>query len=187
MNIPRIIIYPKNVSNKPESISLIKQTINNIELAGKEFSANKFYTGDAFLSLLSFLGCAPNIHLSPEDGDNYCYIEISNITDKAKILGHTQSVIPRCPDCKHKLKNWQSISNYTLANTNINCPECNALLKMSDLKWRQEGGYGQFYISISNIHPHEAVPSEKLLQTLEQTTGFAWHYFYANNQIESGK
>ena len=187
MNIPRLIICPKITSNKPENLALIKQAVNNINLTGDEFSDNKFYTGDAFLSLLTFLGCAPNINLSPKDGDNFCYIEFKEITGEAEMLGHTGSIIPLCLDCKHKLKHWQSIKNYMLAKTSFNCPECNTLLKISELKWRREAGYGQFYISIANIYSHEAVPSEKLLQTLEQTTGFAWHYFYANNPITGGK
>ncbi len=181
MNISRLIICPRSISDKPQNISLIRQAIQDIGLIAEEFDDSKYYTGNTFLSLLSFLGCSPNINVSPKDGDNYCYIKISNITDRAEILGHTRSVIPRCPYCKYKFKNWQSINNYKFAKTIIDCPECNTSLKISDLKWRLEGGYGLFYISIINIHPHEAVPSEKLLQTLEQTTGFAWHYFYTNN------
>ena len=53
-----------------------------------------------------------------------------------------------------------------------------------DLKWRQQGGYGRFSISIANIHPHEAVPAEKIFQTLKNITGFEWTYFYANNETE---
>jgi hypothetical protein len=185
MKIPRLILCPKDSSIKPEKISVIKQALKDIDLVAEEFSNAKYYTGTAFLSLVSFLGCAPNINLSPKDGDNYCYIEIQNSISEAKILGHTLSVIPRCPNCKHKFIDWQSISKFSFAKTSINCPECNVLLKMSDLKWRLEGGYGLFHIAIIHIHPHEAVPSEKLLQTLEQATGFAWHYFYANNPIEN--
>jgi len=181
MDNPRIILSPKNISDQLADVLAIENVLSNIALLGENFADKQFYAGEAFINLLSFLGCSPNINLSPVDGDNFCYIEINSIAGEARILGHTNSVIPRCPDCKHKLKDWQSINNYQYASTSINCPECNALLKMPDLKWRQEGGYGRFYIAITNIHPHEAVPSEKLIQTLEQTTGFKWHYFYANN------
>lgn len=182
MNSARIIFCPKNLQDSPKDISAIVDALQQINLIDNAFENNKYYTGKDFLSLLTFLGCSPNINLSPDDGDHYCYIEFSQIKHHPEILGYTTSVSPRCPNCKHKIKTWQNINNWQLANTKLVCEACDHSYAISDLKWRQEGGYGLFSISIMNIHPHEAVPSDKLLQTLQNATNFEWNYFYANNE-----
>ena len=92
---------------------------------------------------------------------------------------------PKCPHCKNKIKNWKNTDNWQAANSEITCNKCNTRSTLTDLKWRQQGGYGRFNISIANIHPHEAVPAEKIFQTLKNITGFEWTYFYANNETES--
>lgn len=156
-------------------------TLRELGLIASEWQTNSFLPGDEFIHLLSFLGCAPTIHLHPDDGDQFCHIRIGPITASAKNLGHTATVIPRCPACKHKIREWKNIDDWRQGDTVYTCHECASKQTMGGLRWRQEGGYGRFSLDIAHVHPHEAVPSEKLLSALEQATGFEWIYFYATN------
>jgi len=180
----RLIICPQSSSDAPVQVSVIKQLLTDMGLLANEFEHNSYYAGEHFISLVIFLGCSPNIQLSPEDGDAFCYIKMSDVSSHGQHLGHCQSVIPKCPNCKSKITDWKNTDNWQAASSEITCNDCNTRSDLADLKWRQQGGYGRFSISIANIHPHEAVPAEKIFQNLKNMTGFEWTYFYANNETE---
>ncbi len=144
-----------------------------------EIENNTYLPGKDFLNLLTFLGCSPNINLAPEDGDKFCTIRLSEVEDNARCLGYTNTIQPKCPHCKKKIKNWQDNSDWQNASSLLNCDSCGKQSNMYSLKWRQEAGYGRYAIAINHIYPHEAVPSESLLSRLRDTTGFDWQYFYS--------
>jgi len=179
----RLIISPKSSSNIPAKTADIKQALKEAGLTANEFRNNAYYAGNNFISLVSFLGCSPNIQLTPEDGENFCFVEFSDTYPHSQLLGYCLSVKPKCPYCKAKIENWKDTAEYQLASSLYLCRKCNTVMPLSDLKWRQEGGYGHISISITNIHPHEAVPAEKILHVLKDASNFEWDYFYANNEI----
>lgn len=181
----RLIICPKTSTDAPAELPEIIKALKDIGLIAEEFSNNDFYAGDSFINLISFLGCSPNIQLSPEDGDQFCFIHISETTTDSQHLGHCRSVSAKCPNCKTKIKDWKSANNWQSGNSQYSCQQCDTQSILADLKWCHEAGYGRLSISIVNIHPHEAVPAEKVLQTLNNVCGFEWTYFYANNEIQS--
>jgi hypothetical protein len=181
----RLIICPKSPLDSPTKTTDIKQTLTDIGLITDEFKPGTYYAGDNFISLITFLGCSPNIQLTPEDGDHFCSVNISEVTSLSQLLGYCKSISPKCPHCKANIKNWKDTALYQLASNLCQCEQCGISSPLSDLKWRQEGGYGRVAISIANIHSHEAVPAEKIFQNLKDTTGFEWTYFYANNEIQN--
>ena len=182
-SIARLILHPRDIQYVPEDLSHIVKQLQIIQFIGKPLSdSNHFLVGDEFINLLTFLGCSPNIHLSPEDGGNFCSFFIPEIHEKNTLLGYTSMVVPRCPECKHKIIDWkQHFHEWKKGDYLYHCSQCLKETPVSQLKWRQEGGYGRFSICISHIHPHEAVPSEKLLNTLQKASNTSWTYFYANN------
>ena len=182
---PRLILHPKYINDAPEDISILISLLTDINLiSGAQDNSQHYLPGNEFIQLITFLGCSPEINLSPEDGDKYCYITISDIASDAQCLGHTATVKPKCPKCRAKLDNWQQVENWQSAKTHINCNKCGETFPMHKLKWRQEAGYARFIISVANIHPHEAVPSENLLIALERLTGFEWNYCYVTNSLQ---
>jgi hypothetical protein len=181
MSLARLVFHPQHLDDVPEDIPALLGALGEAGLTGALQEHNRLLPGDQFLKLLSFLGCSPNIHLHPDDGSHYCYLSINPVTDSAECLGYTVSVVPRCPACKHRIRDWQNTNHWQQAHTLCVCNQCASTTHMHQLKWRQECGYGRFSFHIAHIHPHEAVPAGKLLDTLQACSGFAWTYFYANN------
>lgn len=178
----RLIICPQSPYNAPSSCPDIKHALTELGLMASEFADNTYYAGNDFISLIPFLGCSPNIQLTP-DGDNaFCYLKISDISESSQHLGHGKAFRPKCPNCKAKIQDWKDTENWQSSSSEVTCIECNTSSALCHLKWSQEGGYGRFCIIITNIHAHEAVPSDKVFQTLKNTTGFEWTYLYANNE-----
>jgi hypothetical protein len=180
----RLIIHPQSVFDVPAQISTIKQALRDTGLLADEFSKNMYYVGENFIQLITFLGCSPAIQLSPEANKPFCYIEFSTIAPHSRLLGHCRSATPKCPNCKNKINNWKNIDKWQIACSQYTCNKCAMRSSLADLKWRQLAGYGRFSINIINIHPHEAVPAEKIFSLLRDISGFEWNYFYANNEIE---
>ena len=181
MALARLTLYPQQPDHRPQSVAALVDALKHTGLLAAETSDHCYLPGEQFLNLFSFLGCSPQIHLHPDEGDNYCYIRIDDTHENAVCLGYTTTVIPRCPGCKHKLRDWKQVGNWQQAATACRCEHCKTETAMSQLKWRHECAYGRFSLYIAHIHPHEAVPTEQLLIQLRQASGFEWDYCYANN------
>lgn len=180
---PRLILHPENTRHLIKDNHQLISSLLDIQFINETAGTDNTYTaGKEFINLLTFLGCSPDIKLSPNDGENYCTVSIPDAHETVTLLGYTSTVIPRCPSCKHKISDWkQHFHDWKQGDHVYSCTECQAQTPVANLKWRQEGGYGHSCVVVNHIHPHEAVPSEKLLNTLQQASATAWSYFYANN------
>lgn len=178
----KLVLYPAipefSILKSAEIIAALKKA----GLISSEMYENTFLPGAAFMELLSFLGCSPNICLSPADGDIFCHIIIKSSQSDVQCLGHTATAIPRCPQCKYKLADWRQTPDWQLGTTPCTCPNCHAITAMQNLHWKQECAYGRMAVDIINIHPFEAVPSENLLTMLQTATKLEWNYCYAENK-----
>jgi hypothetical protein len=175
----KLVLYPA----MPEFSQLDSDIIIAALIKGGLISAginrNTFLAGDAFIELLSFLGCSPSISLKPSDGDHFCHVIIKPVQSDVHCLGHTVTAMPRCPHCKQKLPDWQQTPDWQLGATTRTCPGCHTITAMQNLNWKQECAYGRMAVDIINIHPFEAVPSEELLNALHDATRVEWSYCYA--------
>jgi len=181
MSLARLVFHPRQLDHAPADIPALLQALTGIGLISSQQQDDHHLPGDEFLGLLSFLGCSPHILLHPNEGASYCYLGIDPVSDSPRCLGYTVSVVPRCPVCKQRISDWQTIPDWQQASSQYTCQQCASSTPVSQLNWRQECGYGRFSFHIAQIHPHEAVPSDKLLDSLQQSSGFNWDYFYANN------
>jgi len=182
-SIPRLILHPRDYEYIPDNRVAILQQLETVNFINQSIiNSGLHLAGDDFSNLLTFLGCSPEINLSPEDGDNFCSIAVSEVHENSILLGYTSTSVPRCPECNHKIRDWkQHFHHWKKGEYIYTCSECQANTSVTKLKWRQEGGYGRFCIAINHIHPHEAVPAEKLLNALQQVSHTEWTYFYATN------
>jgi len=180
---PRLILHPVDHQYIPDNNSPILESLKAVQFINPSIhDSGTYLAGNEFINLLSFLGCSPDIILSPDNGDKFCSISIPETHDDITLLGYTSMIVPGCPVCNHKVVDWkQHFHQWKKGDYIYHCTECQTGTPVPRLKWRQEAGYGRFCITISHIHPHEAVPSEKLLSTLQQTCNTDWTYFYANN------
>lgn len=181
MYAPRLIFYPADIENCVDNYQPLQTTLAEIGLIETNPQQDIFLVGDGFLELLTFMGCAPDIHLSPQDGDNYCYIKFNQIHPQPICAGHVQSFSPSCSACKHKLTHWRETENWQQGSSLLTCPACQHSKPLQQFRWRKEAAYTRCSFYIANIHPHEALPADKLMDALHNSSGFKWAYAYAND------
>jgi hypothetical protein len=159
----KLYIYPSKPDYQVNLIALAS-LLKNIMLTGKKLSEKHYATGENFLSLLTFMGCSPNIELEPQDDKPYCYIEISS-TEKEQFISGMNTKYPKCPHCKTSL-------------TSIVCSHCNEQINPNELNWRKSAFVASSWICIGNIYELEAIPNDQLLNELQKETGLIWKPAY---------
>ncbi len=166
---------PYRLQTRLKDIAFISESIGTS-------AETAFLIGDAFLSLITFLGCSPFIEVSPtEDGSAFCQVRLLGPHSDPKFLRGRNTQPPRCMACRGRLNDWldkalsweQQPQEYC-----IDCERCGSHQRPIDLQWKQNAGFGRVFIAIDNIFPGEAVPVPNLLQELEKFTGTDWRYFY---------
>jgi len=180
MPVSRLIFFPEDTHQITDYKKLVTTLVNSGLIQSQAHSENHYLPGDNFLSLLTFLGCSPNINITPSDNEDHCFISLIPVSEKAKCLGFTRTAKPKCPSCTRRIANWET-EHWQQHNQTCLCDKCQTKTLYADLNWKQECGFGQCGFEIAHIYPHEAVPGEQLLNALEQYSGFKWQYCYANN------
>ena len=181
----RLILHARDPDYVPSTVAQMEQVLLQVGLIGKpwgEASQQRYLIGERFLQLVTFLGCAPAIELEPPTHGNseFCHVGISDFYPSARFMADTQGVLPRCPHCRKRFENWQTAIQRWQDNPayQAQCPSCQMHLSPTELDWRQSAGFGRVFISVFNIYPREAIPTEALLQNLGEATQQAWDYFY---------
>ena len=180
-----LVLYVRDPAYIPASFIEIEQALQQVGLIGQPWgddSQHRYLIGERFLSLVTFLGCAPAIELDPPAcGDaEFCHVGISEIYSTPQFLADSQDVLPRCPHCRKRYEGWQSAINSWRTDPafQAQCPACHKTMSPMEFDWRQSAGFGHFFVSIYNIYPREAIPTEALLLALGKTTNQTWDYFY---------
>lgn len=180
-----LVLHARDPAFVPASVVEIEQVLRQLGLIGQAWGDNRqhrYLIGERFLQLVTFLGCAPTIELEPSvNGDaEFCHVGLSDIYSTPRFMADSQGVLPRCPHCRKRYVDWQSAiqSWQSDAACQIQCPSCQKSLSPMELDWRQSAGFGHFFISIFNIYPREAIPTEALLIALHKATNQPWNYFY---------
>lgn len=81
----------------------------------------------------------------------------------------------RCPHCR-----CEAVIDEPVADKVYTCPGCDERMRAHQLDWRQAAGFGRFFIEVSGIYPHEAVPADRLLQRLRDFSHGDWNYFFTS-------
>jgi hypothetical protein len=181
MGLARLVFHPQNSNDIPANTTAIVAALTEAGFIANAFGDGRYFPGLEFTNLLTFLGCSPNIYLHPDENENFCHLIIGEITDTTQYLGRNGKVKPHCPCCKQKPASWLKINHWQQADALYRCEHCGSSHRMDSLNWRQQAGYGRFSLSVAHIYPHEAVPSEKLMQILHNAGNCPWKYFYATD------
>ncbi len=180
MPVPKLIFSPSETDKKVSYPQLIQTLTDSQFIEPDANKKNQYYAGNKFLNLITFLGCSPNINLSPADGEDHCIISLIEQTTATKCLGYTQTANPKCPACTKRISNWKT-ADWQKPDSFCVCDKCQTQTRYADLNWKHECGFGRCGFEISHIYPHEAVPTDQLLSALKQLCEFAWQYCYADN------
>ena len=181
----RLVLHPKMTGYAPESWDEILEALAESKFVGDAYSVDtqqRYYIGDQFLKMLSFMGCSPHIEIEPtEPGSiDFCHIALSDISSTVLFRHHERDVFARCPECGRRDANWPEFISTWLVEPNIDyvCPSCEVVISPYALRWRNSAGFANMFIDIFSVYPNEAVPTEQLLSLLKKTTGQDWDYFY---------
>ncbi len=145
--------------------------------AGGRPATDRFPPGAEFPTLVMFLGCSPRVPMAPAEalgGQEPCCVR-QHLYSTPRCIGNAAAVKPRCPACRTAHAPFEPVA----AHTRHRCPACGKSAAVSELDWRQAAGFGRYFLEIGGIHPHEAVPSDKLLATLGEHSATPWRYFYS--------
>lgn len=180
----RLIFTPQDSAQCIDATQLLQQLTRLELITLPAYRENHYLPGDSFISLITFLGCSPSISLQPDapsTADSHCFISLIETTDEAQCLGYTRQCHPKCPHCRKRIADWKT-SDWQQPGALCRCDKCGRETEYVHLNWKHECGFGRCGFSIANIYPHEAVPTDQLLDKLQQLTAVSWDYAYANNE-----
>ena len=181
---PKLVFHAKNPNYCPDDISQIVSALQETGFIGEIWNSpdsvagERYLIGDSFLSLVTFMGCAPAIELQPlaeqADSTEFCHIEFEVVKNKVEFIRGAEYLVCRCPHCRQRHANWATIPE----SMKYQCDKCGVETHLSEYDWKNTAGCGRFFISLHGIYPQEAIPTSSLLQTFEKITGTDWDYFY---------
>lgn len=184
----QLVLCPVDVNWVPSSTSLLIDDFTSLGLLGEPvagLATARFYIGDHFLHYISFMGCAPSVQFEPaadaSGAASFIHWHVSPPFTQPRWVIDSQHGLPRCHFCQARIDNWrEQMSNIAVPpdHTRLHCPHCHRDNTLLELDWRQGAGYARQYVSVVNIYPKEALPTDALLQQLGHKTGIAWRYFY---------
>lgn len=172
----RLVLFPSDPHYAWNSDTVVLAELRDVGLIAERLQQNiecaSYLCGERFLSLITFLGCAPNIALAPrEDGQAFCHIELPvPFASPAAHFGiNVKSA--RCPSCQNPV--------YALADvTEICCGRCGTPTLAWQLNWRRSACWARTIVNVCNVYESEAVPSDELLDQLTNISGVSWRYCY---------
>jgi len=171
----RLLIYPKPGELNISDIKSLIEPLREIGFIGGEIEGRQqadFFAGDRLIDLVTFLGCSPAIALSPEDGDNYCYVRLHPIARTYNFYYGKNTKEPLCRRCRQPQTNWLNVC------ADDYCAQCTLSERAESLVWKKSGALARTAIEVMNVYPHEAVPTAALLERLNQYAGSQWQHVY---------
>lgn len=139
--------------------------------------------GPGFLSLLSFTGCAVTIGDEPGADGGYCFVRVSPAHAYPVLQAGRNTRPPRCVGCRGRLLDWQDrTKRWRLQpHAGVKCPSCSEIRPPWLWDWKQQGGFGRFFIEVEGVFPGEATPTPTLFEHLTRASGTGWRHFYVQD------
>jgi len=177
-------LHPRGELFQLEDTDGLVQQLTELGLLGEAFTVageTRYKLGERFYQLLSFMGCAPALRLEPDRPGDEKFCHFRFINDAQTVFRYLRpEVKARCPDCRKPGDSANDIRQSCFeGQQDWNCPHCQTAHRLSDINWKHEAGVGRFFLELIDVHPHEVVPTDKLLNDLNRMTGQDWEYFYA--------
>jgi len=181
-----LFLFPQSRDDSCDLNSL-EQTLQSLDIISDTLSNKKncrvFKAGESFPRHVIYAGCSPYLKFEPENVSDhaFCHVAIHGPFTQAELITGQNTVKPRCPHCRARLKDWQARIHQPAQA----CPSCEMELETIELDWRQHAAVGRNFVELRNVFPGEAAPSDRLLNNLKQTTDFKWSYAWAGMKIPS--
>ena len=180
----RLVLTPQDPYRLPPDPEALVADLQQIGLISQPLEPGPGYLlGDNFMQLVTFMGCSPYIRLEPdESGEPFCHLLLDGPHARPRLLTGKNTQPPRCASCRKRLNDWQrSFASWQAQGDGWQaaCPHCGHRQDPATYDFRQTAGCGRLLLFLENIFPQEAIPSPRLLKTLEsRTENRPWIYFY---------
>jgi hypothetical protein len=181
---PKLVFCSKDPGYVPANSSDTVTALQQVGFIGEKWhspqsvNGERYLIGDSFLSLVTFMGCAPAIELEPiaeqPESTEFLHFEIETVRPVVEFIRGSEHLISRCPHCRQRHANWQTIPE----SLSYSCDKCHVETHLADYDWKNTAGCGRFFISLHGIYPQEAIPTTNILQELKKITAKEWDYFY---------
>ena len=193
MTAHKLLLHPADPAGPAIGLDRLAEYLLTIGLIGKPvplFNGQFYPTGDQFLHLVTFLGCAPTIELDPPADPSeladasaegrFCHIYLTE-SERVLFRADSQTHTARCPQCRKPEPAWETLIQawqQDPATTGWQCAACGHTGQPTDLQFRKTAGFGKTWIEIRGIYPSEAVPGDTLLAALRALSGCDWNTLY---------
>jgi hypothetical protein len=189
----KLILHPRAPEDAPRDLALLRSSLEDIGLLGREFRlAGRVHhlPGESFLQLVTFLGCSPRVALDPPAGaeaapstlaEAFCHVRLDAAAyPEARLLGAEDMRPPRCRACRRDVADWARLAPVGSGGAMQlwRCPNCGHTAPLWTLDWRRGAAFTRFSIEIWGVYPHEAIPSDRLLAAVRCTSHGDWAFFY---------
>jgi len=169
-----LFLHPRNTDAEIDRQGLLA----DLEAAGflqTEPSSPTIRPGPKLMEYITYLGCSPAL----SSGGVEAEVRLHHF-DRPVWLGGEAIDRLRFPGCGHPIACGAALIEQ---GEPWRCPECDNRGDLSAIGWRKSAARARLFIEISPIFPREAVPSDALLERLEQTSGQPWRWFYSRSRL----
>ncbi|NKN33909.1 hypothetical protein HF203_11820 [Marichromatium bheemlicum] len=177
----RLVLTPTDPHARPGVRLLISQlTQCGFIGAPTRRGGGVYQVGDAFLSLVSFIGCAVRIDATGQGQGPWCRVGISRPSSRTRPCLGRNTRAPRCHSCRERLEDWARRLElwHDQPRSGWRCVGCGVVRPPWSWDWGRGGGFGRSFVEITGVFPGEAVPTPALLDLLTRASGLNWRYFY---------
>lgn len=180
-----LVLTPKDHTEVVDDWSSLHIALTDAEFIKAPLAhADGFLVGEQFMELITFLGCMPYIETEEIPDKEFCYVRFDGPYQQSRLVAGNNTVRPRCPHCRGAIMDWSPIAQaWDNKQMSTACPRCGEHYDAATVNWKENASLGRCFIYAGGIHPSEAVPSERLLQTLAQVSGQEWKWFFVQNPV----
>jgi len=162
------------------------EALRQLGLLGEALDdAGHYRVGERFLDCITLVGCAPDIRIAPETGDEpgdgrFIHLWLGHLAGALVYREGLNPKPPLCPSCRQPVADWRTwVTGWQeRREPGFRCDRCTATSLLPLLTWRDGAVIGESFIDIIGIHPHEAVPNESFLAALHRLTACRWRHLY---------
>jgi hypothetical protein len=181
----RLVLTPTNPQLYIEAGPLAGQ-LRDIGLVGPALTGrgDAFETGEQFLQLIAFTGCAVQLDSTPlGPGGPFVHVELDCTPAEPRLLAGRNTRPPRCPSCGKPLTEWRDqVQGWQPGQApDLHCTHCTTGAPGWCWHWRQHGGFGRSFVRVEEVFPGEAAPLPALLDGLRDLGVGDWHHFYVQD------
>lgn len=175
MSLAALTLYPPATGASPDSTELAG-LLAELGLIGAPCGPQTYLAGKRFFDHITFLGCSPRLALRPEAGDDHLRIELFALATP-RLFASANAHTPLCPECRQALADWRTVIAQS-KNGQMNCGHCGAVIPIDVLNFRRRACYARTLVRISPVFESEAIPTETLLDSIEDRLAMRLRYAY---------